>query len=72
MDTLSLTKNELIEITGKERPSAQIKWLRSQGFTVVPRADGLPLVSRNHFEAMMGGEHYQSKALIHEPDFSSL
>ena len=72
MDTLSLTKNELIEITGKERPSAQIKWLRSQGFTVVPRADGRPLVSRFHFETMMGGEHYQSKALIHEPDFSSL
>jgi hypothetical protein len=29
-------------------------------------------MSRNHFEAMMGGEHYQTKAEAHEPDFSTL
>jgi len=72
MDTLSLTKTELIEITGREKPSAQIKWLRSKGFTVLLRADGSPLLSRTHFEAMMGGQHYQSKAQVHEPDFSTL
>ena len=67
-----LTIEELKEITGRVKASAQIRYLRSQGFTVIPRADGRPLVSRNHFEAMMGGQHYQSKAEIHEPDFSSL
>ena len=72
MDTISLTKNELIEITGREKPSAQIKWLRSQGFTVITRADGRPFVSRNHFEAIMGGHHYNSKAEAYEPDFSTL
>jgi len=72
MDTLSLNKIELIEITGREKPSAQIKWLRSKGFTVLLRADGSPLLSRTHFEAMMGGQHYQSKAKVHEPDFSTL
>lgn len=67
-----LTIEELKEITGRVMASAQIRWLRSQGFTVLARADGRPLVSRNHFEAMMGGQHYQSKAQVHEPDFSTL
>ena len=67
-----LTIEELKEITGRVKATAQIKWLRSKGFTVLLRADNRPLVSRNHFEAMMGGKHYQSKAQVHEPDFSSL
>ena len=67
-----LTIEELKEITGRVKASAQIKWFRSQGFTVLARADGRPLVSRNHFETMMGGQHYQSKELVHEPDFSTL
>lgn len=67
-----LTIEELKEITGRVNATAQIKWLRSQGFTVLLRADGRPLVSRNHFEAMMGGQHYQSKAQVYEPDFSTL
>ena len=67
-----LTIEELKEITGRVKASAQFRWLRSQGFTVLLRADGRPLVSRNHFEAMMGGQHYQTKAEVYEPDFSSL
>jgi len=67
-----LTIEELKEITGRVKAAAQIRWFRSQGFTVLLRADGRPLVSRNHFEAMMGGQHYQSKELVYEPDFSTL
>lgn len=67
-----LTIEELKEITGRVKASAQIKWLRSQGFTVLPRADGRPLVSRNHFETMMGGQHYLTKVQVYEPDFSTL
>ena len=67
-----LTIEELKEITGRVNATAQIKWLRSQGFTVLLRSDGRPLVSRNHFEAMMGGQHYPSKAQVYEPDFSTL
>ncbi len=66
-----LTIEELREVTGRVKASAQIRWLRSQGFTVLARADGRPLVSRSHFEAMMGGQHYQSKSPVYEPDFSS-
>lgn len=71
MDSLCLTYKELIEITGREKSSAQIRYLRSQGFTVIPRADGRPLVSRSHFEAMMGGLHHSSKPRDFQPDFTS-
>lgn len=66
-----LTIEELREITGRVKYSAQIRYLRSQGFTVIPRADGRPLVSRSHFETMMGGEHFIKKYHEHNPDFSS-
>lgn len=71
MDSICLTKEEIIKITGRKKPSAQIKYLRSQGFTVIPRADGTPLISRTHFEAMMGGSHYSSKPQNFEPNFTS-
>ena len=67
-----LTIEELREITGRVKASAQIRWLRGQGFTVVPRADGRPLVSRSHFETVMGGQHYSSKPKDYQPDFSTL
>lgn len=66
-----LTSDEVREITGRVKASAQIRFLRSQGFTVIPRADGTPLISRTHFEVMMGGSHYSSKPQNFEPDFSS-
>ncbi len=71
MNTLCLTIEELIEITGREKASAQFRWFRSQGFTVLSRADGRPLVSRYHFESMMGGLHHSTKPQVFEPDFSS-
>ncbi len=49
---ITLTYKELKAITGRVKSSAQIKWLRKHGFTVLPRADGKPLVSRNHFETI--------------------
>jgi len=71
MISICLTNEEIIIITGRKKPSAQIKYLRSQGFTVIPRADGTPLVSRTHFEVMMSGGHYSSNPQNFEPDFSS-
>ena len=68
---INLTRKELQEVTGRKKASAQIKWLQRQGFTVMPRADGTPLVSRIHFEAVMGGKLYQSKTDEIQPDFSS-
>ena len=52
---LYLTEHELVGITGKVRPSAQLRWLRSEGFIAKRRADGSVLVSRRHYEEVMGG-----------------
>ena len=71
MHLICLTAKELEQITGKVKASAQIRWLRRHGFTVKARADGRPVVSRSHFEAVMGGNDYQTKAQEYEPDFSA-
>ena len=44
--SMFLTREELRELTGRSRPSAQIRWLRSNGFETMLRADRLPLVLR--------------------------
>lgn len=71
MIPIYLTIEEIKGITGRVKASAQIRWLRSQGFTVIPRADGRPLASRSHFESMTGGLHHSTKPQVFEPDFSS-
>ena len=68
---LCLTSDELREITGFKKYSAQLRWLRQQGFKVLPRRDGMPLISRAHFECVMGGI-LPSSTSDFEPDFSSL
>ncbi|MBL4821228.1 MAG: DUF4224 domain-containing protein [Gammaproteobacteria bacterium] len=72
MGSINLTKAELEEITGRSKPTAQVKWLRQNGFTVLVRADGMPLVSRAHFEAKMGGYLAGSKPREFKPNFGAL
>lgn len=72
MKPINLTPEELRSITGRVKPSAQIRWLLSMGFTVLPRADGQPLVSRAHFEARMGGTDAGSRPRTLEPNFGAL
>ena len=71
--SIHLTQEELKAITGRSRWNAQLRWLRSNGFTVLQRADGMPLVSRAHFELVMGGvgSEMASRREI-EPDFDAL
>lgn len=69
---INLTKDELIEITGRVKATAQIKWLRQNGFTVLQRADGLPLISRTHFELKMGGVPGRSKSSDWKPNLEAL
>jgi len=68
--SICLTIDELREITGRVKHSAQVRWLRRHGFNFKLRADGMPLVSRSHFEAVMGGHGSPTKAPEHQPDFS--
>lgn len=41
---LALTHDELIELTGKRRPSAQARALRAMGVAYIPRPDGTLVV----------------------------
>lgn len=68
---ICLTLEEIREVTGFKKFSAQLRWFRQQGFVVRKRADGMPLVSRTHFHQMMGGNPL-SKSSEQEPDFGAL
>lgn len=68
---LCLSYEELVEVTGLKKFSAQIRWLRKEGFVTKQRADGMPLVARAHFNSMMGLSAHHSK-YHQQPDFSSL
>ncbi len=54
MNSLNLSENELIEVTGKKRSSVQVRILRQLGFEVKVRPDGYPLVAREHYLRVMG------------------
>lgn len=67
-----LTGNELLELTGRSRPSAQIRWLRQNGFEVLQRADGRPLVLRSAIAARMGIASEMRRHVLSEPNWSAL
>jgi hypothetical protein len=68
---LCLTKEELQELTGLKRFASQFSWLSQQGFVVRQRGDGMPIISRQHFETVMGGVLTSPKSKTQEPDFTS-
>lgn len=70
--TICLSREELEQVTGLRKFSAQLRWLRKQGFNVLCRADGMPLVARGHFDQMMGCTLPSKKHASQEPDFRSL
>lgn len=72
MKPINLTIEEIREVTGRVNASAQIRWLQQMGFTVLRRADGKPLISRAHFEAVMGSERSRAKTKKYEPNFGAL
>ena len=72
MINLCLSKTELQEVTGLKRFKAQFRWFSQQGFIVRQRGDGMPIISRQHFESVMGGIFPSVKEKSQEPDFSSL
>lgn len=72
MESINLTRDELKDITGRLKPAAQLRWLRRNGFTALLRADGIPLVSRAHFQAKMDGLLPGTKPQTFEPNFGAL
>lgn len=67
-----LSQEEIQQITGFKRSFAQVRWLQENGFEVKIRADGSPLVSRSHFELIMGGIIPADNGRACEPDFSAI
>lgn len=55
-----LTEDELILLTGRRRPSAQIRALRNMGIEHRVRPDGTPAVSRAHVESLLSGARHHS------------
>lgn len=47
-----LTKEELMELTGRERPRAQVRALVHMGIPFRVRPDGSPVVLRDHLETL--------------------
>jgi hypothetical protein len=70
---LFLTTDELVELTGYQKPKKQAAWLKSEGFTHRIAADGHPRVDRAHYLKLMGGS--ADAATVHrrtEPNFDNL
>jgi hypothetical protein len=72
MKSICLNENEIMEITGLLRKTAQLRWFQREGIVVRLKADGSPLVARSHFLQMMGSESEMKLSLAQEPDFSTL
>lgn len=72
MSPIYLTFEEIKGITGYIKSSAQIRWLRMNGFTILLRADGKPLLSRAHFELKMGGLSNSSKQQDYQPNLGAI
>lgn len=66
-----LTGVELRQITGLSRYRAQARALARMGISYRLRPDGFPLVSRVHFEEIMGTEHSRARAEP-KPNWSAL
>ncbi|WP_112485970.1 DUF4224 domain-containing protein [Thiomonas sp. X19] len=67
-----LTTAELRELTGRMRPSAQIRALRSMGIPHRVRPDGTPTVTRSFVEADLGATISQRRQAELEPAWENI
>ena len=65
-----LTPNELRELTGRVRPTAQVAWLRRYRWRLALDADGRPKVARAYYEHRMVSEEAPKPTA--RPDFAAL
>lgn len=56
MERLTLTPDQILEVTGYKRPADQMRWLRDHGWIFTLNAAGRPVVSRAYAERRLGGE----------------
>lgn len=66
-----LTNAEILEIVDPlTQPAAIVRWFKNNGYTVKVRPNGMPLVTRQHFEQVTGGNAEPIKSVGEEPDVS--
>lgn len=67
-----LTRDEIAELTERKTKSAQIAWLKVNGFHFVIGANGHPRVLREYVASRMGGHRPQNTKASLEPNWSAL
>ena len=67
--TLCLTRAELEELTSREKPGAQRRWLDQNRWRHAVDADGFPKVLRAYAEERLGMQRAPAPGAA-EPDFS--
>jgi hypothetical protein len=67
---LVLTIDELRQALRCTQPARMIRWFRENGFTFKVGLDGYPVVSRAHWERVMGGTAVRSSRT--EPNRAAL
>lgn len=60
-----LTHEELVELTDRQQPARQVKWLIAHGWHFEVSATGRPKVSRKYAESKLGAAQQTV-----EPDFT--
>ena len=69
---MSLTPDQLRELTVKSRPRAQARALRAMGIEHRVRPDGSLAVSRSHVEGLLGGAAGAKVVPPKQPNWSAL
>lgn len=64
MGELCLSKDELFELTARVKYRAQSRALDKMGVSYIPRADGFPLVNRQHFDQLSGADNVTTKKAV--------
>ena len=68
-----LTKEQIIELTGRKRISSQLQWLIKHGWRFVKNANGRPIVLASYAESMLGLGCIQSQqAEAYKPNFDAI
>lgn len=73
MSEIFLTSDELVELTGLRRSSAQKKALHMMGVDFLIRPDGSLVVSRRHVEELLGARQEKvKKKPPNEPNWAGI
>ena len=69
--TFCLSRDEVIELTGRKRRAGAIAWLTQNGYRFDVAADGWPRVLRAAVEARLMPSAGKRRMAGQEPDFSA-